>query len=264
MDKGLEVVGVTYPSHTAGSFHPLHPHSNITEIGPANQIPMSAANQSLPNWANPNFNSTDANTAFSQALNALNPAATQTQLHPPVGLEGGASAPDAHVLGETPQHGYSNHNDNGLGQQPSQRPLDVVAQPTLFEQPRLAQGNPGLIAGGSGAGTSAVAGPTTAGGIGERTHHQWTGTFQWQNDTNVARTQVTAIATKGNPCALFPHRNFSQLKTNTQPLTQVGMDVAKGLVAFACQANSANRPTSGLDQEDQPCSAADPAGICDG
>jgi len=84
-------------------------------------------------------------------------------------------------------------------QQLPQKPLDVVAQTTLLEQPGLAHDNSGLIASGSGTGTSAVAGPTTADIMGERTHYPWTGTLQWQNDTKVARTQVTAIATKGNP-----------------------------------------------------------------
>ena len=163
--------------------------------------PMSAAAQSS-NWADPNPNSAgngpppaaDSNTA--SILPALDP--TQIQLHPHVG----ASEPDDHVLGgETPQHGYSNHNHHGLGhwQQLPQGPLDVVAQTTLFEQPGLAQGIPGLIASGSGTGTSAVAGLAHVGDIGEGTHYSWTGTLQWQNDMKVTRTQVTAIATKGNP-----------------------------------------------------------------
>jgi hypothetical protein len=172
---------------------------------------MSAAAQSSsPNWADPNPNSagagngppaTDSNTAF---LQALDPTATH-QLHPYVGLGlgGSSSEPDAHVLGETPQHGYSNHNHHGLGhwQQLPQGPLDVVAQTTLFEQSGLAQGNPGLIASGSGTGTSSVAGLTPVGDIGEGilAPYQWTGTLQWQNDMKVTRTQVTAIATKGNP-----------------------------------------------------------------
>jgi len=168
---------------------------------------MSAANQSSHNWADPNPNpaagngppAAGANTAF---LHALNPAATRLPLHPHVGLGGGASAPDAHVLNETPQHGYPNHYNNVLGQQLLQRLLHAVAQATSFEQP-------GPIASGSGTGTSAVAGPTTADSIGEGTHSQWTGTLQWQNDMRVARTQVTAIATKGNPCALSPSNFFS-------------------------------------------------------
>jgi len=163
---------------------------------------MSAANQSSPNWANPNpypaaGNGPPAAGANTALLHALNPAAARIQFHPHVGLGGGASAPDAHVLGETPQHGYSNHYNNDIGQQLIQRPLDAVEQATLFEQP-------GLVASGSGTGTSAVAGPTTADGIGERTHSQWTGMLQWRNEMKVARTQVTAIATKGNPCAFFP------------------------------------------------------------
>jgi hypothetical protein len=183
---------------------------------PAYQILMSAANQSSPNWAdpNPNPNSAGESTAFSQALN---PATRTQQLQPHVGLGGGASAPSAHVLGETPhQHGYSDHHH--FGQQPLQRPLDTVAPTTSLEQPGFAQGNPGPIASGSSTGTGGVAGPATAGGTGERTHYQWTGTLQWQNDMKVARTEVTATATKGNPCALSPIKPFSQLKK----LTSIG------------------------------------------
>jgi len=155
-----------------------------------------------------------------------------------VGLGDGVSAPDAHVLGDTSPYGYSNHN-NGLMQQLPQRPLDVVVQTTL-EQPGLAHGSSGPIASGSGTGTSAVAGPTTARGIGEIAHYQWTGTLQWQNEMKVERTQVTAIATKGNPCAPFPSNFLSQLKNDVYPLTQVVIDVAKGLVSCACRANSVN------------------------
>ena len=196
---------------------------NITETETFrhNQILMSAANQSSPNWAdlnpslnpNPNPNSAGASTAFLQTLNP----AIRTQLQPHVGLGGGggAPAPGAHVLGETPhQHGYSNHHH--LGQQLLQRPLDTVAQTTSLEQPGFTQGNPGPIASGSGTGTGGVAGPATPGGTtDERTHYQWTGTLQWQNDMKITRTEVTATATKGNPCALSPHRTFLLIeKTN--------------------------------------------------
>lgn len=42
------------------------------------------------------------------------------------------------------------------------------------------------------------------------------------------------------------------------------MDVAKGLIAVACQANGVNGRVSRLDQEDQPRSDADPTCIYDG
>lgn len=170
------------------------------------------AAQSSPNWDDPIPNSAGNGPSATAGSNtAFFPAAVTTQIqllhpHPHVGSGGeGASEPDAHVLGETPHGYYSNHHHHhhhqGLGQQPLQGPPDVVAQTTLFEQPGHSQGNPGpgLIAGGSGTGTSAVAGPTIAGSVDERTPYQWTGTLQWQHDMKVTHTQVTAIATKGNP-----------------------------------------------------------------
>ena len=211
MDNDL-AVGVTCLCAPQAPFHPhLQHYGNRTFQH--TQILMSAANQSSPNWAdlNTNPNSAGASTAFLQALNP----ATRTQLQPHVGLSGGgASAPGAHVLGETPQqHGYSDHHHLGQ-QQLLQRPLNAVAQTTSLEQPGFAQGNPGPIASGSGTvtGTGGVAGPATAGSAGERAHYQWTGTLQWQNDMKVAHTQVTATATKGNPCAFSPIEPFSPIE----------------------------------------------------
>ncbi len=168
-----------------------------------NQNPMSAANQLSPNM-NPNSGAGPVANSNAQLLQAFNPAATQ--IPPQVGL-GGPSAPvhDAHVLSATPQHGHSHHNN--LGQQLPQMPPDVAAQmKKLIEQRGLAQGNPGLIMGGNSAG----AGLTAAGGFGERIDNQWTGTLMWQgtdttrNEKKEVRAQVTATASKGNPCALFP------------------------------------------------------------
>jgi hypothetical protein len=173
--------------------------------------PMSASNQPSPNM-NPNSSAgggpgsaANAN-ANAGLLQAFNPAAAQ--IPPQAGL-GVASLPDGHMIGAAaaPQHGHS--PSNSLGQQP-QIPPGVAAQmQQLVEQRGFAQGNKGLI-GGNGAGTNTGAGPSTAGGFGERMDNQWTGTLMWQgtdttrNEKKEVRTQVTAIAQKGNPCAPFP------------------------------------------------------------
>jgi hypothetical protein len=176
---------------------------------PVNQTPMStpmsAANQSSPNM-NPNSSASGGpgSAANAALLQAFNPAAAQ--IPPQAGL-GGASVPDTHVIGATPQHGHS--HSNSLGQQPQMPPGIAAQMQKLGEQHGLAQGNKGLI-GANGAGMNTGAGPSTAGGFGERMDNQWTGTLMWQgtdttrNEKKEVRAQVTAIAQKGNPCALFP------------------------------------------------------------
>jgi hypothetical protein len=176
---------------------------------PVNQNPMSGMNPSTPN-INPNSGagagpSPAANTNAA-LLQAFNPTATQTP--PQVGL-GGVSAHDAHGLVATPQHGHP-HN-NSLGKQPPQMPPGVVAaqMKQFAEQRGLAQGNQGLIVGENGSGTNMGAGPNTAGGVGERISQQWSGTLTWQgtdttrNERKEVRAQVTATASKGDPCAFF-------------------------------------------------------------
>ncbi len=177
---------------------------------PVNQNPILGMNPS-PSNINPNSGvsagpgpAANGNTAL---LQAFNPTATQTP--PQVGLTG-VSAPDAHVPGAMPQHGHAHTNSFGT-QPPQMPPSAVAAQMRQFaEQHVPAQGNQGLAIGGNSSGTNAGAGPPTTGGLGERVNRQWSGTLTWQgmdttrNERKEVRTQVTATATKGDPCALFP------------------------------------------------------------
>jgi len=201
--NGLAVSGLPALAHPG----PLPPHSQLQHHGNRTLISEPDPDIGCESIINPDL--AGANAAFAFLTGAC--CHSGRPVTPHVGLGDGVSAPDAHILGDTSPDGYSNHN-NGLMQQLPQRPLDVVAQTTLLEQPGLAHGNSGPIASGSGTGTSAVASPTTAGGIGEMTHSQWTGTLQWQDDMKVAHTQVTAIPTKGNPCALSPS-NFLSIES---------------------------------------------------
>jgi len=103
------------------------------------------------------------------------------------------------MLGSTAQHGHP-HN-NSLVKQPPQMPPGIVAaqMKQFVEQRGLAQGNQGLIAVENGPGAGAGAGPK-----------MWSGTLTWQgtdttrNERKEVRAQVTATATKGDPCAFFP------------------------------------------------------------
>ena len=80
----------------------------------------------------------------------------------------------------------------------------------LVGQHGLAQGNQDLIVDGNGTGTSAGAGPTPAGTIGEMADLRWTGTLKWQgtdttrNERKEVHAQVTVTASKGNPYGRFP------------------------------------------------------------
>jgi hypothetical protein len=173
---------------------------------PVNQNPILGMNPS-PSNINPNSGvsagpgpAANVNAAL---LQAFNPTGTQTP--PQVGLTG-VSAPDAHVPGAMPQHGHA--HTNSFGAQPLHMPPSAVAaQMRQFAEQRVpAQGNQGLVIGGNGPGTNAGSGPSIAGGV----NRQWSGTLTWQgtdttrNERKEVRTQVTAIATKGDPCALFP------------------------------------------------------------
>jgi hypothetical protein len=179
---------------------------------PVNQNPISGMNASPPNM-NPSPGVSagpgpPANTNTNAALlQPFNPTAAQTP--PQVGL-GGVSTPDAHMRGATPQHGHA--HTNSFGTQPAQLPpAAVAAQMKQFaEQRGPTPGNQGLIVSGNSSGTNAGAGPQTAGGVSERMSKQWSGTLTWQgtdtarNERKEVRAQVTATATKGDPCAFFP------------------------------------------------------------
>ena len=214
-------------SATPQATPPMNPHSTpqLTPRKPGipvNQNPISRMNSS-PSNINPNSGAgagpgppVNANTNAA-LLQAFNPTATQTP--PQVGL-GGVSTPDAHMLGATPQHGHA--HTNSFGTQPPQLPPAAVAtQMKQFAEQRGS--NQGHIVGGNGSGTNAGAGPQTAGGVGERMSKQWSGTLTWQgtdtarNERKEVRTQVTATATKGDPCAFFP-MDFCQLKTYDHPI----------------------------------------------
>ena len=205
---------------------PMNPHSTPrlatprkTGI-PVNQNPISGVNPSPPNL-NPNSGvgagaGPAANTNTNAALlQAFNPNGTQTP--PQVGL-GGVSTPDAHVLGATPQHGHA--HSSSFGTQLPQLPSSAVAaqMKQFAEQRSTTQTNQGLVVGGNSSGMN-------AGGVGERMTKQWSGTLTWQgtdttrNERKEVRAQVTATATKGEPCAFFPIGFFGQPKTdNHEPI----------------------------------------------
>ena len=178
---------------------------------PVNQNPISGMNASPPN-INPNSGVSagpgpPANTNTNATLlQAFNPTAAQT---PPQVSLGGVSTPDAHMRGATPQHGHA-HAIASEHSQPQLLPAAVAAQMKQFaEQRGPTPGNQGLIVGGNNSGTNAGAGPQTAGGVSERMNKQWSGTLTWQgtdtarNERKEVRAQVTATATKGDPCAFF-------------------------------------------------------------
>jgi hypothetical protein len=230
-DSALNPVTSQHPtpavSATPQATPPMNPHST-PRLGtprkpgiPVNQNLISGMNASPPN-INPNSGVSTgpgppANTNTNAALQAFNPTAAQTP--PQVGL-GGVSTPDVHMRGATPQHGHA--HTNSFGTQPAQLqppqlpPAALAAQMKQFaEQRGPAQGNQGLIVGGNSSGTNAGAGPQTTGGVGERMSKQWSGTLTWQgtdtarNERKEVRAQVTATATKGDPCAFFPMDSLS-------------------------------------------------------
>ena len=90
-------------------------------------------------------------------------------------------------------------------------------------KPRLSPLDPMMrIVGGIGSGT---AGFNTAGVLSERMSRQWSGTLAWpgteftRNERKEVRAQVTATASKGDPCAFFPIEFFSieDLYSRTHP-----------------------------------------------
>jgi hypothetical protein len=77
-------------------------------------------------------------------------------------------------------------------------------------KPRLTHLDPAMHnVGGNGSGMNAGASLKPAGGVDERMNQQWSGTLTWQgtdatsNERKEVCTQVTAIASKGNPCAFM-------------------------------------------------------------
>ena len=221
-DSALNPLTSQHPTPTVSATPqatpPMNPHSTPRLATPrkpgipVNQNPLSGRNASSPN-INPNSvasagPSTPANTNTNAALlQAFNPTAAQT---PPQVSLGGVSTPDAHLRGATPQRGHA--HTNSFGTQPPQLPPTVVAaqMKQFAEQRGPTQGSQGLIVGGNSSGSNAGAGPQTAGGVGERIGKQWSGTLTWQgtdtarNERKEVRAQVTAIATKGDPCVFFP------------------------------------------------------------
>lgn len=206
-------------SSTPQATPPMNPHltprlATPRKPGiPVNQNPISGMNAPSPNI---NLNSgvsagpgpsANTNTNTNAALlQAFNPTASQTP--PQVGI-GGVSTPDAHMRGATPQHGHTHTNSFGT-QPPQMPPAAVAAQMRQFaEQRGPTQGNQGLIIGGNSSGTNSGVGPQTAGGVSERMNKQWSGTLTWQgtdtarNERKEVRAQVTATATKGDPCVFF-------------------------------------------------------------
>jgi hypothetical protein len=117
-------------------------------------------------------------------IQAFNPTAMQTLQQ--VVLDG-VSVSDVHGLGATSQYAGHPHN-NSLGMQPPQMfPGLVAAQMKQFVEQR---------------------GPTQ--GNHERMSQcQWSGTIAWWgtdttlNERREVRAQVTATASKGDPCAIF-------------------------------------------------------------
>ena len=210
-DSALNPVISQHPTPTVSATPhatpPMNPHSTPRLATPrnpgmsVNQNPISGMNASPPN-VNPNSGVSagpgpPANTNAA-LLQAFNPTAAQTP--PQVGL-GGVSTPDGHMRGATPQHGHA--HTNSFGAQPPQLPPAVVAaQMKQFAEQR------GLIIGGNSSGTN-------AGDVGERMSKQWSGTLTWQgtdtarNERKEVRAQVTATASKGDPCAFFPMDSLS-------------------------------------------------------
>ena len=112
-------------------------------------------------------------------------------------------------------------------------------------KPRLSPLDPALhIMGVIGLG---AAGSNTAGGLSERIIRQWSGTLAWpgteftRNERKEVRAQVTATASKGDPCAFFSMGFFCRLKTYIRSLIQTRINMASSFVTCACWACSANR-----------------------
>jgi hypothetical protein len=133
-------------------------------------------------------------------------------------------------------------------------PTNVAAQMRrLVEQRGLAQGSKGLV-GGNGAATNAGAGSSTASGFGgEGTDYQWTGTLRWRGTDSTrnlkkeVHAQVTAIASKGNPCAHSFLWVLGSSKTYIHAPIQISIDLAKEPVTRASRASRVIGGTSRMD-----------------
>jgi hypothetical protein len=158
-------------------------------------------NPSPPN-INPNsgegavpFSASNMNATLIQAFNPTIAMQTLQQ----VALDG-VSVSDVHGLGATSQH--VGHHNSSLGTQPPQMfPGLVAAQMKQFvEQHGPAQGN-------RDESTSRWSGTIT-----------WWGTDTTRNERREVRAQVTATASKGDPCVIFP-MDFSLIE-NLYPYTR--------------------------------------------
>lgn len=159
----------------------IRPESDVTgRMNPSPPIINPSSRESAGPSPASNMNATLTTTG----IQTFNPAAMQTLQQ--VVLDG-VSGSDTHGLGATSQHAGHPHND-GLGMQPLQMfPGLVASQMRQFvEQRGPAQGNH------------------------ERTGRcHWSGTMTWWgtdttlNERREVRAQITATASKGDPCASF-------------------------------------------------------------
>ena len=126
----------------------------------------------------------NTNATLAQAFNNFNPTALQQV------VSNGVSVSDVHGLGAsaTPQHAEHVHDSVlGIGMQPPQTFPGLVATQMIqhfVEQRGLEKGN-------------------------HERMDQWSGTIAWwgtdttRNERREVRAQVTATASKGDPCAIF-------------------------------------------------------------
>jgi hypothetical protein len=164
------------PRRPAATAAVIRPESDVT--GRMNPSP-SNINSNSGEGAVP-FSASNMNATLIPAFNP--PTAMQTLQQ--VALDG-VSVSDVHGLGATSQHVGHTHN-NSLGMQPPQMfPGLVAAQMRQFvEQHGPAQGN-------------------------HERMDQWSGTITWwgtdttRNERREVRAQVTATASKGDPCVIF-------------------------------------------------------------
>lgn len=128
------------------------------------------------------------NATLTQAFNNFNPTAMQT---PQQVVLDGVSVSDVHGLSASATSQHAGHvHDNGLGMQHPQTFPGLVATQMIqhfVEQRGLERGN-------------------------HERMDQWSGTIAWwgtdttRNERREVRAQVTATASKGDPCAIFSYR----------------------------------------------------------